>query len=268
LILERAALRALAKRPMPDDGSVARRARIGIVSGAGAVHVPGGSDRAAKDKAGMTQKVFLIGLHKTGTMSLGRAVKMLGYRLCPREPIRFNKPGAIRLDEPYTVESMAEKLIPLARDSRYTAFRNFPWSVCYRQLDAALPEAKFILSRRDPQRWIRSVVGHFGERQGRGSKFIYGEGRPAKGNEEHYIERYHRHNADAIAYFADKPGRLLVLDLEAADWAPLCDFLGRRPPLWRAYPYRNRGDQRGRSRILKALRYNYEEMRKALSRRG
>lgn len=216
----------------------------------------------------MRQKVFLIGLHKTGTMSLGRALKMLGYRLCPRPPIRFNKPGAIKLDPPYTVERMAPALVSLAAESRYTAFRNFPWSVCYHELHAAFPDAKFILARRNPQTWIRSVVSHFGERQGRGSKFIYGDGMPAKGNETFYIERYIEHNDNAIAFFADKPGSLLVFDLETADWDQLCGFLGRRRPWFRTYPHRNRASFRGESRLNKVLTYNFNEIKNAFTKKS
>ncbi|MDX2263679.1 MAG: sulfotransferase [Hyphomicrobiales bacterium] len=212
----------------------------------------------------MRQKVFLIGLHKTGTMSLGRAIKMLGYKLCPRPPIRFNKLGGAKLDPPYTVERMAPELVKIAASGRYDAFRNYPWSVCYREMYAAFPDSKFILARRNPQTWIKSVVSHFGERQGRGSRFLYGENTPAKGNESHYIDRYERHNAEAIAFFADKPGSLLVFDLETAGWDELCAFLGRRKPLFRDYPHRNQGGMRGKSRIAKVLSYNISEIRNAL----
>ena len=48
-----------------------------------------------------------------------------------------------------------------------------------------------------------------------------------------------RHEAEVRRYFADRPSDLLVLDVTAAGWEPLCEFLGLPVPD-EPYPHTNR----------------------------
>ena len=213
----------------------------------------------------MRAKVFNIGFPKTGTMSLGRALKILGYRLCPHIPAGELK-RVHGLPVPVTQEGLAGTCLPLAE--RYDAFRNIPWTLLYRELDRAFPGSKFILSRREPEGWVTSVAKHFGTKTSALTDFVYGPDRPPVGNEALYIERYQRHNAAVLDYFKDRPQDLLVLDLELADWRPLCSFLGRRRPLLRGYPHRNRADLRARhaGKIEKLFTYHVQEWLRPLTR--
>ena len=92
------------------------------------------------------------------------------------------------------------------------------------------PGDQFILTVRDPDRWIASVVTHFGDAPIASHEFFY-DVPTASGHEERYLERFHQHNAEVREYFADRPDDLLVMDIAAGDgWEPLCAFLGVPAP--------------------------------------
>lgn len=159
-------------------------------------------------------KVFCIGFHKTGTTSLERALEYLGYRVIGRKRLKGLHHHAELL-------AACCDLVP-----RYNAFQDNPWPLFYRELDHRFPGSKFILTVRPPEDWLRSQVKHFGDKISRMRHWIYGKGCP-KGNEDVYLERYNRHNAEVVEYFADRPKDLLVLDLTAGDgWTKICPFLG------------------------------------------
>ena len=59
-------------------------------------------------------------------------------------------------------------------------------------------------------------------------------------SEAPYIDRYHSHNAEIRAYFADKPDSLLEVCWESVDgWPELCSFLDTDVPAV-PFPHRNR----------------------------
>ena len=198
----------------------------------------------------MKQKVFGVGFQKTGTSSLGKALQILGYKV--HGGFRVNLPGKIQIDTPVTLEKLATVAMPIV--PRFSAFEDNPWCLLYRELDHAYPGSKFILTTRDPASWIRSVVRHFGETTSPIMEIAYGTHLPPKGNEAEYIAAYQAHNRAVKDYFADRPDDLLVFDLETAGWPKLCEFLDRREPRLRAYPVRNRAEQRERNAQRKARR--------------
>ncbi len=162
------------------------------------------------------QKVFGIGFHKTGTTSLRRALEALGYRVTGPNGVRDRN-----------IARNAESLV-LELAEQYDAFQDNPWPLFYKLLDERYPGNRFILTRRDPQRWIASMVRHFGTRSTPMREWIYGAGFgfPA-GNEDHYLAYYNAHNEAVLDYFRDRPGDLLVMELEQGHgWETLCPFLG------------------------------------------
>lgn len=136
---------------------------------------------------------------------------------------------------------------------QYDAFEDNPWPLLFREMDERFPESKFILSVREKDQWIRSVVSHFGQRATPLRAFIYGAGAPL-GNEDLYVRRFAAHNAEVEAYFQNRPKDLLVVDVSDADaWPCLCKFLGHRvvdEPFPHANPAKNR---RRPSRIFKTV---------------
>ena len=158
-------------------------------------------------------KVFGIGFQKTGTTSLGCALEQLGYRVR----------GVLDFWEENIPEFIAQEALELVEDC--DAVQDNPWPVLYRELDRRYPGSKFILTVRPTDRWIASVVKHFGRRSTPMREWVYGTRRP-RGNENVYIERYDRHNREVQAYFANRPTDLLIMDVSAGDgWDVLCPFL-------------------------------------------
>ena len=166
----------------------------------------------------MGAKIFCIGFHKTGTTSLGLALRMLGYKV--RGPLGLNDPN---IDK--NVHGLVYPLV-----ERYDAFQDNPWPILYEDLDVKFPGSKFILTVRDPESWYESQLRHFGFHRTWMRKWIYGVGCPA-GNKEIYIQRYNSHNRDVVEYFKGREGDFLLLDLPNGDgWDKLCNFLCKVVP--------------------------------------
>ncbi len=186
-------------------------------------------------KKDAAQKVFCIGFHKTGTTSLAEALGTLGYRVT----------GPNGVHDPQIADNvlrLVEELVP-----RFDAFQDNPWPIVYRELDRRYPGSKFILTVRDPEAWIASQVGYFGDRKTPMREWIYGVGCPS-GNEDIYRRRYEAHNEEVLDYFRSRAQDLLTLDIPAGDgWERLCAFLGSEVP-HTPFPHRNKKDDRGLDR--------------------
>ena len=171
----------------------------------------------------MESKIFCIGYHKTGTTSLGSALKKLGYRVC----------GCLNRYLKEVEESkFEEEIYTLVFDmvNQYDAFQDNPWPILYKELDEKYPNSKFIFTIRDSDSWIKSQVKNFGYFETQMRKWIYGIGCP-KGNEKIYIKKYNDHHKDVVNYFKNRPDDLLILDLTKGDgWNKLCTFLKKDIP--------------------------------------
>lgn len=179
----------------------------------------------------MTTKVFGIGFHKTGTTSLAKALKILGYRVT----------GRFGVDDP-DISRKADTLAYRIAE-QYDAFQDNPWPVLYREMDNRFPGSKFILTVRPANAWINSVVDHFDTGTTPMREWIYGTGSP-RGNEATYLRRYNQHNREILEYFRDREDDLLVMRItEGEGWERLCAFLGKVvPPL--PFPHANRREVR------------------------
>ena len=186
----------------------------------------------------MQQKVFGIGFHKTGTTSLAAALRILGYRVAGPFGVHDEDIGAVAVD----------RAIATAAD--WDAVQDNPWPIVFRELDAAYPGSKFILTVRDTDRWLASVVQHFGGKSTPMRRWIYGPGDPA-GNEDVYRNRYEQHNRDVLEHFKDRPDDLIVFRLADGDgWEKICSFLGVPVPE-QAVPHANAKAARSVLRILR-----------------
>lgn len=192
--------------------------------------------------AGST-KIFGIGFQKTGTSSLNRALQILGFNAVGG--IRINHPKGVTLPAPLqTADILA---LALARVKEADAFNDNPWPLLYREMDGAFANAKFILTVREPERWLESLVRHFGDAPNDVMQWIYGVPYP-KGHEAEILRVYKAHNDSVRRYFAPRPADFLVIDFEAGEgWEKLCPFLGRAVPS-ALFPHDNRGDERERKR--------------------
>jgi hypothetical protein len=179
-------------------------------------------------------KVFGIGFHKTATTSLAAALTTLGYRVT----------GPDWVSEP-DIEHRAHDLAIEAAE-RFDGFQDNPWPLLYRDLDQRFPGSRFVLTVRETEPWIRSVVRHFGTGETPMRRWIYGFGSPV-GHEDVYVERYERHNREVRDYFRERPDDLLEMDITQGDaWEKLCPFLGVPVPQ-ADFPHRNRMTARERA---------------------
>lgn len=167
-------------------------------------------------------KVFCIGFQKTGTTSLEAALRMLGYRVTSI------------FGQDLALEELKRSYVARGLEIAQTvdAVQDMPWPLMYRELDAAFPGARFILTWRDTDRWLASICDHFGRNPAVLQALTYGpEAAFPVGHEDRYRTVYDRHNADVRAYFRDRPGDLLEMNLSQGDgWEALCGFLGRPVP--------------------------------------
>ena len=163
-------------------------------------------------------KIFGLGLSKTGTTSLARALEILGYKT--RDYIGVSS---------YTRGELSS--IDLAEIEANDAFTDTPIPSFYRELDSHYPGSKFILTIRDTNGWLQSCKKQFtsklSEKLNAASNqlfmdlygsTIYDESKFTKGYEQ-FTSGVHQH-------FKDRPQDLLVMDIAADDgWEKLCPFL-------------------------------------------
>ena len=174
-------------------------------------------------------KVIGIGFHKTGTSTLGDALIELGYEVV----------GA-RLDLTESLKkNSTDEAFELA--DQFEALQDVPWAILFKELDERYPGAKFILTVREEDKWLNSVVKHFGDKYFEMHEWIYGKG-VAAGNEQLYLERYKKHNREVLEYFSERQDDLLVVDWSKNrnDWKPICDLLECPIPN-KAFPHSNKG---------------------------
>jgi Sulfotransferase domain/Inositol monophosphatase family len=168
-------------------------------------------------------KIFGIGLSKTGTTSLAGALEVLGYHT-------RDYPGLTRY-EPGKLESIDAQVL-----EQHEALTDTPIPSFYRELDRHYPGSKFVLTVRDMDAWLLSCKKQFtaklAEKQNDAHNrlFIdmYGT---AVFDEELFRRGYQRFVDGVLAYFAQRPADLLVLDVAAGQgWNELCAFLGKPVP--------------------------------------
>lgn len=181
-------------------------------------------------------KIFCIGFQKTGTSSLRDALSEVGYSVTG---VFGRDVGLGELRETYI-----ERGLSIAE--QYDAVEDMPWPLMFRELDAAFPGAKFILTMRETDRWYHSIASHFGANPYHIQQLTYGEDAAAPvGNEARYREVYEAHNSTVREYFADRPDDLLEFWLERGHgWDELAAFLGRGDMPTGAFVHTNSQSQR------------------------
>jgi hypothetical protein len=169
-------------------------------------------------------RIFGVGMNKTATTSLAVALRKLGY-----DGAHWESPGWAR--------KIYEELTANAGRSRtlegYYCIGDMPIDFMFREIDAAYPGSKFILTERREDIWLPSIERYFARNAADWAsdvftdevhRLIYGR---ADFDAETFLARYRRHNAEVREHFKDRPGDLLVMDMTSgAGWDDLCGFLG------------------------------------------
>jgi hypothetical protein len=185
-------------------------------------------------------KVFCIGLNKTGTRSLHDALQILGLRGLhwggPDPVVALRRGPEIRA----AVERCLREGRPLLDDIEDAdAYSDIlALSTNFDVLDRQYPGSRFILTVRDIDAWVDSRRRHVEanvERQARGEY----PGTFLTVDEPAWRAEMTEHHRRVLAYFADRPDDLLVIDIAAGEgWEELCPFLGLAVP---TQPFPSRG---------------------------
>lgn len=159
-------------------------------------------------------KVFEIGVQRTGTSSLGQAFRDLGLRTKGWDSKLYWQ----------CIRGGHDETLSVAKN--YDAFEDCPWNYenMYRIFDSAFPDSKFILLQREEDDWIQSYCRAF------------------PGEEDHdFLRQWRRRKYEDIrTYFKDRPKDLLTMNIiDGQEWDTLCPFLELPSPTI-PFPYLNK----------------------------
>lgn len=192
----------------------------------------------------ITNKVYGIGWAKTGTTTLGEALKILRYKHKTQD---FTLVSDILNGE---YKNIKQEL------ARYDSFDDWPWIILYKQLDALSENSKFILTLRDEESWLKSYrnmlqsEGIPSEATNKIRSYLYGLHFPNVSDKE-LLARYRQHNEDVKNYFKYRPNDLLIVNwFEDNSWEKICNFLKKDIPK-NDFPHKNRGLYDAVSKISK-----------------
>lgn len=172
-------------------------------------------------------KIFGIGLFKTGKHSLTKALNILGIKALQN----WKKAGEdiSALFEQYEINDINVLKAPCLK--QYDAFIPGVTRLnsllilhkVYKQLDKEYPNSKFILTIRDLDSWLIDTEKHIKRNQRdpdyKGKMLIFEKNK--------YIKLWKVHHQDVLDYFKNRPNDLLVMNICAGDgWEKLCPFLG------------------------------------------
>jgi Sulfotransferase domain len=194
-------------------------------------------------------KVIGAGFGRTGTLSMKAALERIGFGPCYHfmEFLEHPEHG------PGWVAALNGEAVDWEEVfGGYESTTDWPGCNFWRELVDRYPEAKVVLTVRDPEKWWHSIEttlfaasranqlpvphSHVAE-LGRLVMDRTFDGRTATEDREHVIRRFEEHNERVRQ--GVPPERLLVFEV-AQGWGPLCDFLGVEAPD-EPFPHLNEG---------------------------
>lgn len=189
------------------------------------------------------QKIFCIGLPRTGSGSLAKALNILGYDV-KHGPLHPDKPGWTVWQE-FAMGNYRPDIF-----HRLDGWADTPIWVYWHQLYKAWPGSLFILSNRQESTWLESTKWLHSDREPKDGEhpIVWFTKGASCGTLTYVPERVkwvrtqHLHMVTEFFYGGDGSlsDRLLVLDLEDDDkWGSLCKFLGDPVPD-QPYPHKHK----------------------------
>jgi hypothetical protein len=180
----------------------------------------------------MALDVIGAGFGRTGTLSLKLALEQLGFGPCYHMTEVFKNPQAPR----WWIEAADGRPDWERIFEGYRSTVDWPNATFYAELADRYPEAKVILTERDPESWFRSTqatifrdatrppIADFAEMNEKVIRRLFGS---RMHDHDHVIDVYLRHNEEVRRRIPAE--RLLVYQV-AEGWEPLCAFLGVEVP--------------------------------------
>lgn len=206
----------------------------------------------------MSLQVIGAGFGRTGTMSLKAALELLGLNPCyhmvecfPRGPAHWAR----------WTQALNGSADWDAIFDGFAATVDFPACTSYRALADHYPNAKIVLTVRDPESWYRSTQETIFSppwmewlATSEAAAFMNATVNDYFNNRmhdrEYLIARFNQHVAEVKAAIPSE--RLLVYEVKQG-WAPLCEFLSRPVPD-EAFPHIN--DTEATREIIHAIMQN------------
>lgn len=199
-------------------------------------------------------KVIVAGFSRTGTMSMQVALQRLGYKTYHMfEALGNFAKGHIDMWN-NLMEGKGEmdwqRLF-----AGYDASTDLPSCIYWREMVEAFPDAKVVLTVRDPEAWWKSYMTLVQSQESGVDRLAFlprfkaldrmvvnierkfFDIEPGQYDQESGIEKFKQHNEDVKNTVP--PERLLVFNVEDG-WKPLCDFLGVEIPD-EPFPHENIG---------------------------
>jgi hypothetical protein len=188
-------------------------------------------------------QVIGAGFGRTGTASLRDALKSLGFGPCDHMVENEQHPARFALwDEALRCKTADEPIDWRPLLTGFQAIVDWPGAYFWRELTAAHPDAKVILTVRDPTRWYDSI---------RATIFAMSDDQLPEGSRDIIFTRtFHgrltdREHCQAVlathiqaVQQTIAPERLLVFNVREG-WEPLCTFLGAPVPQHEPFPHVN-----------------------------
>ncbi len=183
----------------------------------------------------MALKLIGAGFGRTGTMSLRDALDKIGYGPCYHMSVVMQNPQNARY---WAAAGRGEKV---NWDEVFEGFvSTVDWPACtyWRELADAYPDAKVLLTVRDPERWFASTQKTIFSKPHRDSFYLDDSDPDKRGmvevlydktfqkrqnDHDHAISVFNAHNEEVKRSIP--PERLLVYEV-GQGWEPLCKFLG------------------------------------------
>jgi len=198
-----------------------------------------------------SNKIFVIGFQKTGTTSLEDALRYIGFTVYrgDKNLLKFN-------------DSQQLKAYILKTLKTWDCVQDMPWPIYYKELHELYPKAKFILTVRDTDEWIKSVVKYFASIRIPMMQKIY-QVPCAEGHESIYKKVYEKHNAEVMEYFKGNPNFLIMKQNLNFDYGTLCEFLEIKDCPETPFPYSRKNKQNlSRYKIYRDIRSLYWNFKK------
>jgi hypothetical protein len=215
----------------------------------------------------MGLKVVGAGFGRTGTLSLKNALEMLGFGPCYHMMEVFPRPEHVRMWHRLAFEKSVDW------DELFRGFQatvDWPSARWWREIAEHYPDAKVLLSLRDPEAWYKSMSETIYQPMKHTApvtapelvrmqnemvrKAILDETFDNRFEDKpHAIEVFKRHNQEVQDTI--DAARLLVFDVREG-WAPLCRFLEVPVPS-QSFPRLN--DTASTQAMIKAMRESFRK---------
>lgn len=164
-------------------------------------------------------KVFGIGLNKTGTTSLNIFMRNFDY---------FSSWSTPSVDKCKLM--LSNETVLYKEAERFDLHEDWPWPMVYKKIFFKYPNSKFILTLRDtPEQWFNSLKNTSSKHgNSQHKKLFYNTDDVKDADKDRLIELYLNHESEVVQFFNENGAdQLLVFKTsEENKESKICEFLG------------------------------------------